>query len=364
MNPYLVIAQLYWKKQDPAELGLFLVGFLVLIALVVLYQIIRNGIGGTGLSDSGKASRFNRGQFRRAARQAGLGNDEAHFLEEFGRTLGISNPESLFQNRARLDSFFKEAYRSIEKNSDSESTAEGRKARLFAIRERFSESASGKTSISSTRQLGRNTPLSFITPGEESYPSLIVAVEPGGIAVEPIRDRLGEIIRFRRGTKLTCFFYAAGRQGYQFQTKVSGFSSVSAKETMTLSHSDSIAALPTRNHARREMRVPCAFHHVAVSTKTARGKEKASARVEKIAYPGTVLDISAGGIGIQTANPLAEGEFVKIEFDAGSGTHAAFGKVVRLNRLKGSGGMMHIQFVKISQKSLNAVMSYVFGYSD
>jgi c-di-GMP-binding flagellar brake protein YcgR len=110
--------------------------------------------------------------------------------------------------------------------------------------------------------------------------------------------------------------------------------------------------------------VPCVFFRVSVTTQKVKGKQQASARVENISLPGMVTDLSAGGMAVQSANPLVVGDFIKVMLDAGGGRQAAFGKVIRVNRLKGSGGMMHLQFVKISRKSLNSILSYIFGYAD
>ncbi len=161
--------------------------------------------------------------------------------------------------------------------------------------------------VRSTRQLGRGAPLTFIAPGEESYPSIILAVEPGGLAVEPVSDSYGEALRFRRGTKLTCYFYAKSHQGYQFATRVAGWEKFGGKDAMVLAHSDAVSALPARRHARRETKAPCTFYRVAVTAanpaERRRAGQRGAAKVENIPYPGTIVDISAGGLGIQTANP-------------------------------------------------------------
>jgi hypothetical protein len=337
-----------------ANASLIVIGIAVLIILVIV--IARS----SGRGSSG--SSFNKASFRRAARGAGLAEEDLRFLEEFGRTLGVTNPDFVFRNPQKLDSFFKDSYRQIEKTAESEADAEERKARLFAARESLTHASAQGGSIRSTRQLGRGIPLTFIAPGEESYPSVILAVEPSGLAVEPVSDSYGEPLRFRRGTKLSCYFYAKGHQGYQFATRVMGWEKIGGKDAMVLGHSDSVSALPARRYARREMRAPCTFYRVAVTA--AAGKGKKSAKVEDIPYPGTIVDISAGGLGIQTANPLLSGEFVKIVFNTGGGTQSAFAKVLRMNKAKNLGGVMHLQFVKISRPGLNAVLSYVYGYVD
>jgi c-di-GMP-binding flagellar brake protein YcgR len=95
-----------------------------------------------------------------------------------------------------------------------------------------------------------------------------------------------------------------------------------------------------------------------------RGKVQSAARVETLPFPGTIVDISAGGLGIQSASALPAGEFIKIEFSPGGGNQAAFCKVIRMNKLRTVGGIMHLQFVKISRRTLNSILSYVYGYSE
>jgi c-di-GMP-binding flagellar brake protein YcgR len=360
MMPLLQLPTTLWKQDQPGEIAaiwLWIGGIALVIALIVLirYAAIQNASGSSG---------YHKRDFRRSARGIGLADDEIRFLEGYGRGMGMQNPELTLRNKAKQEAFFKDVYRAIEKNSDSEADAEDKKATLFAIRERIAQRALTGIPVSSTRQIGRNTPLSFITPGEENYPSVVVRTDPSGLVVEPVIDPYGQPIKFRRGSKLSCFFYTKAHQGYQFTTRVASFQEYGGRELMVLGHNDAVTPLPSRQSQRRSTRVPCVYYRVSVSTKKVRGKEEAAARVETISYPGTVVDLSAGGMGIQAANPLQAGEFVKVQLDPGGGRQMAFGKVLRMNRLKGSGGMMHVQFVKISRKSLNAILSYVFGYVD
>jgi c-di-GMP-binding flagellar brake protein YcgR len=360
MTPYPILAQvgatsLYTAKSSPSS-NTVVIGLLVVVLVLILYGVIRNQTG------SSPRSSFNKAAFRRAARAAGLSEDELRFLEEYARVLGVSNPDFTFRNPQRLDAFFKDAFKQIEKTASSEADADDRKARLFAARESLTHASSEDGGVRSTRQLGRGAPLTFIAPGEESYPSVVLAVEPSGLVVEPATDSYGEALRFRRGTKLSCFFYAKGHQGYQFVSRVIGWEKMGGKDAMVLAHSEGVSALPARKHARREMRVGCTFYRVAVSAAVARGK-KGRAKVENIPYLGTITDISAGGIGIQCANPLVMGEYAKIVFNTGGQDQAAFAKVLRTNKAK-IGGVMHLQFVKISRQGLNAVLSYVYGYAE
>lgn len=369
MNEKLLLAQMLGRFNDPKASQTTFIVIIIIAMLIAIVVIVRRALGITPVSGGGSlagptSAGFNRGAFRKAAREAGLSMDEARFLEYYGKVLKTTSPDFVFRNPAKLDAFFKEVFHSIEKYSDSERDADERKAALFAIRERLSQNQSKISQVTTSRQLGRNMPLSFLVKGDESYPSTVLAVEPGGIAVEPPRDPYGETIRIKRGTKLTCYFYGKGRQGYQFETRVSGWELVGAKEVMVVSHSETVKPLPARRHQRKEMRAPCTFYRVAVSQEQAHGATRQKARVEKVPYSGTLSDISAGGLGIQSPNAIDAGGFVKIEFDTGNGIRSAFGKVVRTNKMKTAGGVMHIQFVKITRKSLNAILSFVYGYGD
>ena len=341
MSGQLFLAQngAFWASSSKAPSTNLVVIIGVCIFILILILIIKNRLGSSGSSSS-----FNKAAFRKSARSVGLAEDEVRALEEYGRALSLTNPEFIFRNPQKL-------------------------AMLFSARERVTHERAKGGAVRSTRQLGRGAPLTFIAPGEESYPSIILAVEPSGLAVEPVADSYGEAIRFKRGTKLTCFFYTKGHEGYQFATRVAGWEKIGSKDAMVLAHSEAVNALPARRHARREMKAPCTFYRVAVTAakagaSVAKNQQKSAAKVENTPYPGTIVDISAGGLGIQCVSPLQSGEFVKITFNPGSGAQAAFAKVIRMNRSKNVGGIMHVQFVKISRQSLNAILSFVYGYAD
>ncbi len=256
MSGQLFLAQngAFWtsSSKSPSTNLVIIAGVCILI--LILFLVIRNRLGSSGSSSS-----FNKVAFRKAARSVGLAEDEVRALEEYARALSLSNPEFVFRNPQKLDSFFQAAYKQIDKVSDSEADAEERKAMLFSARERVTHERARGGAVRSTRQLGRGAPLTFIAPGEESYPSVILAVEPSGLAVEPVADSYGEAIRFKRGTKFTCFFYAKGHEGYQFATRVAGWEKIGGKDAMVLTHSEAVTALPARRHARREMKAPCTF---------------------------------------------------------------------------------------------------------
>ena len=132
-------------------------GMLIVIAaavvILILFAVVRNRGG-----SSGRGPSFDKNAFRKAARSVGLPEEEVRFLEEFGRALSLSNPEFVFRNPQKLDAFFKDAYRQIEKSADSEADADERKARLFAARERLTHASAHGRERPEHEELGRGTP--------------------------------------------------------------------------------------------------------------------------------------------------------------------------------------------------------------
>lgn len=364
MNQLFPVLQPYWKQEDPTQ-NIIVFGVLgALILLAVVSSLLNKGKPGSRRSSlTGGVPSFSRSAFRKAAAEAGLSDADAHFMEEFARASRASNPEFVFKSPDRMDAFFRDALRHIDKTAEAETAAEDRRAHLLRIRESLEVRRTLGPRISSTRQLRPRTTLSFISSDETNYPSVVVAVEAGGLAVEPPPDALGRPVHFRRGTKLTVYFYGSGHQGYNFRTRVRGYEELRGKLVLVLKHSDSITPLPSRKHQRRDLKEPCTFRRVRVEVRKERGKTLKDVFVENLPFPGTAVDISAGGISIQTANPLDAQEYLKIDFDVGEGNFSAFGIVVRTNRLRG-GGVMHVRWVKISRKALNSVLSYVYGYTD
>ncbi|MBP7262856.1 MAG: PilZ domain-containing protein [Spirochaetia bacterium] len=353
-----LLAQTYWKQSNPEDSRIFLIVLGALVAVALVYSLIKKLSSGT---ISSRVPGFRSGTFRRKALDVGFSDAEADFLEHYARKLGVQNPQSVFGTRQQLDSFIKATFRYIDRHAETEESAEDLKGRLFAIREALSLRINSGAAIRSSRQLKARTPISLVTNKEAHYASLIVFNEPRALYVEPALDAFGVPIRFTRGSKLTVFFYAGNHVGYNFHTRSGGLVNLDGRQLLALSHNDSVKQLPSRRHQRREARLSGRFYLVHVHAARDRGKVVKSVQVEKAAVPSIITDVSAGGLSMQTMSPANVGEFVKIEFDLGAGTRWAYASVVRASRLR-SGTSLHLKFVKIPRKTVNEILSYVYGF--
>ncbi|MFH2115347.1 MAG: PilZ domain-containing protein [Spirochaetota bacterium] len=363
MNDTILLAQItYWKESDSRQTLIFFSVVGGLIVLGILYGWLKNAAEGGGSKKEGRSTRtFSRGSFRRKAYEAGFSDTESDFLEQYARKIGTTNPAAIFSNRAQLDSFMRSAFKYIERHADTEESAEENKTKLFSLREALGMRLSSGTPIRSTRKLQARTPLSIVTAKNANYASILIANESKALYVEPALDAFGQAIKFHWFSRVTVYFYTGNHIGYSFKTRAGGMINMDGRPLLALYHSDKVNPLPSRRNQRRESRLSCHFYLLHIRAVKDRGKIVKSIQVEKAAVAGILTDLSAGGVSMQTMSPVKSGEFIKLEFDVGNGNRMAYASVVRTNRLR-NGASMHLKFVKISRKTVNEILAYVYGY--
>jgi hypothetical protein len=361
----------YFKNSAPSW---FTVVAVIAIVAIIAYNIIRHYYNiyssRRPLTHSSQAPRaqvptpFHGFGFRRIGHEIGFSNDQISFLEAYGKKFQVTNPEHTLRNPQALDEFLKKVFTDIENHVESEAIHDQKSSTLFQIREYIDQARSSGKPISNTHILQKGTAFTFITPEEDHYTSRFVSVDSGGLASIIPKDGLGQELRFKRGTKLNCFFYSGPQAGYTFETKVLGYIPWGASSLMVLRHSEHVEALPTRKHRRRETSIPCDLTPVNIVVVKNTPKPARQAVISGRAFPGQVLDMSAGGLSVRSIHTGDEGAYYKIDFTLPQGNLAAICRIVKLNPLKASGGIMHLQFAKISRRDINKILSYVYGYAD
>jgi hypothetical protein len=87
--------------------------------------------------------------------------------------------------------------------------------------------------------------------------------------------------------------------------------------------------------------------------------------VDSRRFTGTIMDVSIGGCSIRTNASVPLGTRLKIEFDyLDKMIIAALGQVLRINRSGAINTIMHIKFIKMPRKTMNAVNALVYEYDE
>ncbi|HOJ98657.1 MAG TPA: PilZ domain-containing protein [Termitinemataceae bacterium] len=361
----MLLQSVYFRESDPRSAIIFLAVVGVLIIILVIYNIWKNGISiGTGKGGGTLAPRrFSRWALHRAAAAYGLDREEEALLEWIFRRASITDPVTTLGNTTILDRLFKKAYRDIEKTAETEDMANYQKALLFAIRNRVEAARGERLVISSTRKLSDNMAATIVSPRGESYPVRIITARGDYLLVENPRSAVGTPIKFPRGSKVTLSFYARSSQGYRFESRVIDTVDTPRGKGLQLAHSDHVEALPNRRYKRKDVYISCFFSLVRVEERKVGRKIEKKTIVDDRRSLGTIINVSAGGCAIKSVAALPAGAYLKIEFeDPQAKTLAALGRIVRTNKTMSMGGVMHIQFVKIPRKTLNTINAMVFEY--
>jgi len=353
----------YFKENDPQSMIIVLVLIVAFIVIMSTVNVARNGIGGTGGKKGTGPRKFSKFALRRAAAALELDRDQINLLEWAFRTNGITDPEITLLNPPLLDKTFKHAYRMIEKSAETEAIAEEQKSMLFSIRNRVEATRSSSGKITSSRKLPDNMPATLTSPKGETYPIKIISAKGDELLTECPRSAVGTPIRLPRGAKVQLSFYSKSSQGYRMESRVMSTIDTPRGPALQLAHSEKIEALPNRRFKRKQTHISCFFSLVRIEQRQIGRKIEKKTVVDDRRSLGTILDISAGGCAIKSAAALPPGNYVKIEFDdEHDRSHAALGRVIRTNKTGAIGGIMHIQFIKIPRKTLNAINALVFEY--
>jgi hypothetical protein len=359
----------YFKEDDPMGAMILLgsIGTIVVVALIV--NFIKNGIGESPIRGSRKGSgvherRFSIFQIRKIAATYGFDKDQSKLLEYVFKADGVSNPEMVMQNVNSLDRHFKRAYKNIERRGESEEEVQEFLYTLFSIRNTVEAAQGGSGSAaSSTRKISENMTAVLSAGPDRTYPVRIRSSKGNNLLVECPKNAVGTPVKFPRGTPVNLAFFTRSSKGFSFATQVLGTVSTPYGPVLQLAHSTKSTAMAQRRFKRKEVFISCDFWLVRIQEqKTGRKIEKKMV-VEPRPYGGTVMDISAGGCALKTSSIIPVGSRIKLSFtNAEDFRIAALGQVMRTNRGAGLGIIMHIKFLKITRKSLNAVNAMVFEY--
>lgn len=123
-------------------------------------------------------------------------------------------------------------------------------------------------------------------------------------------------------------------------------------------------AAKARKFRRREINAACTYNPVVVKETREGLKKKVKMTVSGKAQSGTIMDISVGGCAVKTSEGVKAGTRLKIGFHYPGGASASvLGQVLRVNQ-GGGNTILHIKFLKVPRKSLNAINAGIFGYAD
>jgi hypothetical protein len=187
----------FFKEDDPAEARIVLIALGGIIVIAIIAHFIRNGLS-SSLAGKGRGKtqitprKFNAFALYRVASAHGLNREQTKLLEFVFRNAGVTDLERVMGNLTVLDRQFKRAYRTIEKNSETDEDAQERLAKLFSLRNVI-ETSPGSDDSASPR-LSENTPAVLVID-KDNYPVKVISSRGQNVITEIPRNSLGTPVR-------------------------------------------------------------------------------------------------------------------------------------------------------------------------
>jgi c-di-GMP-binding flagellar brake protein YcgR len=366
----LQYSDVQWIKQDDPLAGIiFIVGIVVIGAGLLILNIVKNGIGSTGLgkglsmnSSAAGPRRYSGMAFHRLAKSFGLDKDQTKLLEQVFKQEGITDPHRIMNNPALLYKYFKRIYKRIENSADTDEEAQQRLALLFSVRNTLESSQNANAATGSSQQIVPNmtTVLAF---GDDSYPVRVLAVKGQQVIVENPQNSLGTPIRIPRGARVNLSFFTKSSKGYAFEGQAGESSDSPRGPVLQVLHTGRAKNLVQRRFKRRQLGLSCYFYLVKLETAGSGRKKTVRMIVDNHNFTGTILDISLGGCAIKTNAGINAGIRLKIEIDFDTAMVAVLGQVLRINRSGALSTIMHVKFLKVPRRAMNAINAMVFEYN-
>jgi c-di-GMP-binding flagellar brake protein YcgR len=346
-------------KTSPKDIIILIIVLAVIIGALLIINL-RKGGGknkkGSGATSSGGSGVgiFSIFSFHRIANNLGLDHEQTKMLDFVFKTDQVTDPQRSIITPTLLDRHFRRAYRALE-HSRNDNDAQHKLGVLFSTRNVIENSV--LEGLTSTRQIKDDTKFTIVA-NKDKMEVPVISTKGENIDVEAPKNVLGSQIKLQKGTKLNVLFFDKSNKGFSFETRVTGYTTRQGHPTMQIAHSNQLRFLSQRRFRRKQASIACSMYLVIVEGS---GK-KQRLIADKRKLQGTIADISVGGCSIKTMTPVQVGARFKIEFDLTEVNLAALGQVLRTNRT-GVNTIIHMKFLKLTQKSMNVINSFVYEYS-
>lgn len=294
-----------------------------LLAIVIHFFLTRQLIAGRPVS------RFS---FCRICRKNGFSRGECRFLFSVFARCSTAAPAEGLASATMLLRILDLYIGEIQSGGGEAGLRDRQLARAFRIRHAVAAGLrSGRRGLANTFSLAPGTRCT-LAAGEALFPAVLRERQPGYL----VFDR-PEGLENVKGRELAVTFWIPGESGYRFTAEV--LDEAPAGAVLLLAHSSSLKAVQQRRFHRADCRLKATLEAVDGGV---RGE-------------GTIRDISAAGLLVETAVVPAVGELVVIAFALpGQGGCRPQARVLGLR-----GGRCRLQFTEVTLSDQNRILLHL-----
>jgi c-di-GMP-binding flagellar brake protein YcgR len=337
--------------------------FIILVIVVVVVGLVlflaARRTGGSGKRRGRSSIGVGWHNFNQLAKLRGLGKDETAMLRQLVISYKLTKPSLIFTSVNILDSCIQ---RQIRKLSLQEIRGESKQDlinRYYRLRNKVVRNREVR-GITSTRAIPIGARMRVEVQNYGQYSVMVNRNEEELLGISIPMLPPGKFVPWNK-KKVKCFYWKEDDASYLFETKVLDVIVTDEVQSICLKHVDSVKRSQKRLYPRKGVRLPVYFSRVRVVEEG--GKKKAVVD-RKDTHWGTIVDISVGGLSIETTSPVNRNNYVRVEFELREDYKmSAFGKVKRIEKYTARNTwLMHIQFTKIEKRDRNEIFSVLYNY--
>jgi c-di-GMP-binding flagellar brake protein YcgR len=352
----------------PDRTSTIILGIIILILILVI--VIGNIISkrrSTTKSRSKSRKGYNKFIFDRMAKDIGFSKNHIDTLKKLVMIARVRHPLLLFTNTNLLDTVLKKGIYSIERQP---ALSEGERIQLlntiYEIKQTIEYHSKKGIGLKSTYLIKPGQLFTIQMQNSDRYHTKLITNHSNALLCSYPAVPAGKNYLFRRGTRITAFFWRENDSGYSFPSKILGQDKKRGIPSIALQHSKKIKREQNRRFSRKPLKKSCFIYPLQVFTTGSKKRpRKKVVTQENLRHMGVIFNISAGGCKVGCATIHKTGSYVKLEFDIKPRTPvSALGKIQSIKRRPGVGAnhVIHVKFVKLSNKSRNYIYSYVYNY--
>lgn len=337
---------------------ILLIIIFVVVALV-FFIASRSTVGSTGKKKRKIAGGTGWHNFYQLAKMRGLTKQETEVLKKLVISYGLNKPTLVFTSTPILDGCIQRAIKRISIKEIKGESKDDIINLYYRIRNKITRNRSVK-GITTTKSIPVSAKLRIEAEKAGIFTVTVVRNDDEcfGISI-PILPT-GRMIAWGK-RKLKCSYWRENDAAYVFETKVSDVIIDDNDQLLCLKHTNKVLRVQKRRYPRKNVRLPVLFVRLRIIEQD--GKKKAVVD-RREAHWGTIIDISVGGMSIETTSPVDKNNYIKVDFELKEDYKVVgIGKVRRIERNPAKKNwIMHIQFTKMDKRYKNEIFALLYDY--
>ena len=292
-------------------------------------------------------------------------HEEFAFLKKMCTTQKIPNLEYTFHFDVPSDQFFISKFNEINgQTNKKDETIQNELALLFSIKQKVDNSRKTLSNMTSTASIPVGDSIFYFSDTKEQFEATILGNTKSELILSIPKDIFGNPIKPPALSKISLLYQTKNGSAYLSDVRIIRYQDTTGNGEMVTSHCNNMQSYQRRQFKRVNMNIPCVFSAVKITTGGPKSKADLTYTPMERKYTGQLLELSAGGCSIMTSMNIREKQYIYAEIKIdGEQPDSVIGLIVNTTPITDRRQyVLHILFVRITNKTRNKIFARVYEY--